>query len=144
MVAVTLGLDSGSGSGNGGGVGGNASDIIRRSSNETFLSLSSNANLSSTSSEVDDYDEVVVVVADQGEIEDDGVGGRGCENGLQLLLIIKTGLLAVSLLLEIFMARLALRGTMWNVQPRRLMEYVLYSRLRTDIVYTLSFFLSSN
>ena len=128
-VAVTLGLDSGSNGGGDGGPGiGNGSVI----GNETFLSLSSMANLSS-SVQVDDYEEEVVVVSDRGEMDDAQQGDEdaSCEHGLQLLLIIKTTLLAVSLLLEIFMARLALRGTMWDVKPRRLMEYVLYSRLRT-------------
>ncbi|EFX72758.1 hypothetical protein DAPPUDRAFT_58603 [Daphnia pulex] len=60
---------------------------------------------------------------------DNGSVDHACESVLRLLLIIKTALLGVSLLLEIFMARLALRGTMWDVHPRRFMEYVLYSRL---------------
>lgn len=54
----------------------------------------------------------------------------GCSApALRLLLLIHTALLALSLLLEISMAWLAMQGTMWNVAPRRLMEHVLYGRL---------------
>ena len=54
-----------------------------------------------------------------------------CRWGQQLLLMIHVGLLSLSLILEMAMAHIALKGTMWNVAPREFMEYVLYSRLRT-------------
>ena len=52
-----------------------------------------------------------------------------CRRPLQLLLLAHAAMLVVLLMLEISMARLALRGTMWDTQPRSLMEYILYSRL---------------
>lgn len=70
--------------------------------------------------------------------DDEGVlVEQHCRPALQLLLLIHTALLALSLLLEISMAWLALQGTMWNVAPRRLMEHVLYSRLSTYIHHKL-------
>ena len=66
------------------------------------------------------------------EGSDGGDDVRSCTAGvLQLLLLVHTVLLVLSLILEVAMARLALQGTMWDVQPRRLMEYVLYCRLCT-------------
>lgn len=80
----------------------------------------------------DGDDEQVAVVAELHALQKEN---DACENVLRLLLIIKTALLGVSLLLEISMAWLALRGTMWDVHPRRFMEYVLYSRLRTKLLF---------
>lgn len=134
VVAVTLGLDS--------------SDYINQDNSTTTSNIiitttasssSINQTLSSNQTvgwipEIDEYayEDMLVVVADrfvQPVVQD----SDPCRNVLQLLLIVKTVLLALALLLEIFMAQLALRGTMWDVQPRRLMEYVLYTRLRTLI-----------
>lgn len=70
--------------------------------------------------------------------DDEGVlMEQHCRPALQLLLLIHIALLALSLLLEISMAWLALQGTMWNVAPRRLMEHVLYSRLSKYIHHKL-------
>lgn len=54
-----------------------------------------------------------------------------CRDPLQLLLVVHAAMLVVLVVLQVFMARLALRGTIWDTQPRSLMEYILYSRLRT-------------
>lgn len=143
VVAATLGLDAGCGGGSGGDETGstNTSDILTTISiNETLFSLSNNSQsvwstsaAPTLSAEITDDDVgEVVVVAERLEADED----HPCQNVLQLLLVVKTILLAFALLLEILMARLALRGTMWDVQPRRLMEYVLYSRLRTLTVET--------
>jgi hypothetical protein len=143
VVAVTLGLDNGSvghvhNTGNISSSSGETSDTIGvRLSNESFLlSLANQSNAEddawSSSASGDGGragdDEEVVVVTELHALQEE----HACESVLRLLLIIKTALLGVSLLLEIFMARLALRGTMWDVHPRRFMEYVLYSRLRTN------------
>ena len=145
VVAVTLGLDNRSSVG--GAVSGTnirnnseTSDdtIAVRVSNESFLLSLSNQTNDATDiwSSSGDSNEEVVVVAELHALQED----HACESVLQLLLIIKTALLGLSLLLEIFMAQLALRGTMWDVHPRRFMEYVLYSRLRTNHFFFLSFF----
>lgn len=145
VVAVTLGLDNRSSAG--GAVSGTnirnnseTSDdtIAVRVSNESFLLSLSNQTNDATDiwSSSGDGDEEVVVVAELHALQED----HACESVLQLLLIIKTALLGLSLLLEIFMAQLALRGTMWDVHPRRFMEYVLYSRLRTNHFFFLSSF----
>lgn len=154
VVAVTLGLDNGSvghvrNTGNISSSSGETSDTIGvRLSNESFLlSLANQSNAEddawSSSASGDGGrggdDEEVVVVAELHALQED----HACESVLRLLLIIKTALLGVSLLLEIFMARLALRGTMWDVHPRRFMEYVLYSRLRTNHFFFFSFFLDA-
>lgn len=148
VVAVTLGLDNGSvghvrNTGNISSSSGETSDTIGvRLSNESFLlSLAnqSNAEDDAWSSSASGNDEEVVVVAELHALQED----HACESVLRLLLIIKTALLGVSLLLEIFMARLALRGTMWDVHPRRFMEYVLYSRLRTNHFFFFPFFLDA-
>lgn len=143
VVAVTLGLDS--------------SDYVHPDTNNSTTTTSNNIIITTTSSstssssnetlssnqsavwtsEIDEYayEDMLVVVADrfvQPIVED----ADPCRNVLQLLLIVKTVLLALALLLEIFMARLALRGTMWDVQPRRLMEYVLYTRLRKSTSFS--------
>jgi|688.fasta_scaffold861627_1 hypothetical protein len=149
VVAVTLGLDNGSvghvrNTGNISSSGETSDTIGVRLSNESFLlSLAnqSNADDAWSSSASGDGgrggdDEEVVVVAELHALQED----HACESVLRLLLIIKTALLGVSLLLEIFMARLALRGTMWDVHPRRFMEYVLYSRLRTHHFFFVVFF----
>ena len=131
VVAVTLGLDNGYSGGvsNAGNISETSDTIGVRLSNESFLlSLANQTSDDAWSSSGDDSDEEVVVVAELHALQED----HACENVLRLLLIIKTALLGISLLLEIFMARLALRGTMWDVHPRRFMEYVLYSRLRTN------------
>lgn len=123
VVAVTLGLDNEYG--NNGGVNG----TIVLTNETAFLSLSNETHDIHWSSEMisgDGDDEQVAVVAELHALQKEN---DACENVLRLLLIIKTALLGVSLLLEISMAWLALRGTMWDVHPRRFMEYVLYSRL---------------
>lgn len=133
MVAVTLGLDNESG--NNGGINGTET-IANTLTNETvFLSVSNETRDDYWPSQIisdDGDDEAVVVVAELHALEKEV---DACQNVLWLLLIIKAALLGVSLLLEIFMARLALRGTMWDVHPRRFMEYVLYSRLRTKLLF---------
>jgi hypothetical protein len=145
VVAVTLGLDNRSSVG--GAVSGTnirnnseTSDdtIAVRVSNESFLLSLSNQTNDATGiwSSSGDGDEELVVVAELHALQED----HACESVLQLLLIIKTALLGLSLLLEIFMAQLALRGTMWDVHPRRFMEYVLYSRLRTNHFFFSLFF----
>lgn len=151
VVAVTLGLDNGSVGHvrNTGNISSETSDTIGvRLSNESFLlSLANQSNADddawSSSASGDGGrggdDEEVVVVAELHALQQD----HACESVLRLLLIIKTALLGVSLLLEIFMARLALRGTMWDVHPRRFMEYVLYSRLRTNHFFFFFVFLDA-
>lgn len=129
VVAVTLGLDNEYG--NNGGVNG----TIVLTNETAFLSLSNETHDIHWSSEMisgDGDDEQVAVVAELHALQKEN---DACENVLRLLLIIKTALLGVSLLLEISMAWLALRGTMWDVHPRRFMEYVLYSRLRTKLLF---------
>ena len=69
---------------------------------------------------------------------DDGSGSlplvasspQDCRDPMRLLLFLHAAKLLVLLVLEICMAQLALRGTMWDTQPRSLMEYILYARLR--------------
>jgi hypothetical protein len=145
VVAVTLGLDNGSSGGVSRSGIGNTSEtsdtIAVRVSNESFLLTPFNQTNDPGfwSSSGDGGDEGLVVVAELHALQ----GDHACENVLQLLLIIKTALLGVSLLLEIFMAQLALRGTMWDVHPRRFMEYVLYSRLRMNHFFFSFFFLFS-
>lgn len=144
MVAVSLGLDT-TPSSNGDGLVNTTADASHLVVNETWLYQHSSSNQSGITtwpSEFDNEDLWMNISAKrleaaQEEPQVEPVGKEEedestCQKVLQLLLIVKTVLLAVALLLEISMAWLALRGTMWDVQPRRFMEYVLYTRLRTD------------
>lgn len=135
MVAVSLGLDTSS-SYDGGSV--NTSDTSYLVLNESW-----SLNQSTWPSEFDNEDLWMNITAKRLEARRDDQQDVTCSKLLQLLLIVKTALLAVALLLEIAMAWLALRGTMWNVHPRRFMEYVLYTRLRMGPFFFQSIFLST-
>jgi len=54
---------------------------------------------------------------------------ESCHQTLHLLLQLHIVVLALCLVLEVAMVRIALKGTMWNFAPRHSMEYVLYARL---------------
>lgn len=90
--------------------------------------------------------ELAVVVEGSGDdgsgssvqLPDAGARTAECRHALQLLLFVHGAMLVVLLMLEVSMARLALRGTMWNTQPRNLMEYILYSRLRMHSIMLLT------
>lgn len=70
--------------------------------------------------------------ATQWDAADDDDGWLSdCHRVQQILLLLHIVLVVVSLLLEVTMAHIALKGTMWNVAPRDVMEFVVYARLRT-------------
>ena len=76
--------------------------------------------------------------------EDDGGWLSDCHWVQQILLLLHVVLVMISLLLEVSMAHIALKGTMWNVAPRHFMEYVVYARLRTlDLLNSISIHLTS-
>lgn len=73
--------------------------------------------------------------AGQGHDEDEGHGGCGAELRRNTLGFLVT--LCLTLLLEVAVAVVSMRGSIFNHQPRSAMTYLLYARFGMSIITAL-------